>query len=236
MFILKQLRRKKSISQTNLAKAIGVSLRTIQLYERKGANIPIKNLTKIAQYFEMSIAELYMHEVNETDGKYDGKPKFSSKGQQLKQVGQSKYLISVPLVSNEQQRAYCENLKNTDYVSGLSHIGFVIEEVEDNHYAAFEITNNSMDNGKIGGIPNKAIVLGKLVPAKKFPSEWSSRPKRPWILVTLEGIMCKSIADYDKENAKLKCHNLNPSPEYTDFELSMETLEQLFLVVKKQLN
>ncbi|NAS10903.1 helix-turn-helix domain-containing protein [Poritiphilus flavus] len=236
MFILKQLRRKKSISQTNLAEAIGVSLRTIQLYERKGANIPIKNLTKIAQYFEMSIAELYMYEVNETDGKYNGKPRFSSKGQQVQQVGLGKYQISVPLISGEQQRAYCKNLHNKDYINGLSHIGFVIEEVQNSSYAAFEITNNSMDNGKIGGIPNKAIVLGKLVPGKKFPTEWLSRPNHPWILVTLEGILCKSIIAYDKEGGKLKCHNLNPSPEYTDFELNMENLEQLFLVVRKQLN
>ncbi len=69
MYAIKQLRRKKNLSQSDLAKEIGVSLRTIQLYEKKNANIPIKNLTRIAAYFDLSIAELYLQEVNEKPGK-----------------------------------------------------------------------------------------------------------------------------------------------------------------------
>ena len=63
-----------------MGEEIGVSLRTIQLYERKDANIPIKNLTKIAEYFGLTIAELYMHEVNDMGEAYTKRQPFTKHG------------------------------------------------------------------------------------------------------------------------------------------------------------
>lgn len=236
MFILKQLRRKKNISQTDLAQAIGVSLRTIQLYEKKEANIPIKNLTKLATYFNLSIAELYMHEVNDAEGQYLSSNHLSNKGQQLRQVGIGKFLVTVPLVSAEQQKAYALQSGEAEFLSQLSRIGFVVETVENSEYMAFEITNNSMDNGLIEGIPYKSIVLGRKVSASELQNELKAKPNAPWVLVGKETIMCKNIAGYNQEDGILTCHSLNNSPEYADFNISLTAVDELFRVVKKQMN
>lgn len=67
MYIIKELRQKFGINQTKFAQEIGVSLRKVQLYGRKNANIPMKNLKKIAEFFEMTIPELFIHEFHDPD-------------------------------------------------------------------------------------------------------------------------------------------------------------------------
>jgi len=58
---------------------------------------------------------------------------------------------------------------------------------------------------------------------------------QPYVLVCADRIICKQLTGYNKKNNSLQCHNLNPSPEYQDFELPLEDVLQVFKVVKKQL-
>ncbi|MEP3570166.1 MAG: helix-turn-helix transcriptional regulator, partial [Flavobacteriaceae bacterium] len=111
MYAIKHLRRKKNLSQSDLAKEIGVSLRTIQLYEKKDANIPIKNLTKIASFFDLSIAELYLQEVSETRETYVRRQPFTKYGSVFYPMDHGKYLIMVPLILMEQQNTYIKSLE-----------------------------------------------------------------------------------------------------------------------------
>ena len=97
------------MNQTDLAEAIGVSLRTIQLYEKKDANIPIKNLTKIADVFGVSIAELYLNEVNEEEGVYSKKKVFSASGNIGYSLANGKYLVMAPVLMEDMQEAYLED-------------------------------------------------------------------------------------------------------------------------------
>ena len=234
MFIIKQLRRKKNINQTQLADAIGVSLRTIQLYEKKNANIPIKNLTKIAQYFDLSIAELYAHEVNDAEEVY--MDKLSALRSGIKFLGTGKYAITVPLVPGEVHEDYVEKRDDADFMDSLSKVSFVLEYVEDSKYAAFEITNNSMDDGTIGGIPNKAIVLGKRASKEEMIQRLEHDQPFTAIIVYGKGIMCKNVVSYNETSNTITCTSLNESPEYGDFQLPFEDIIQLFSVVKKQIS
>ncbi|MEL6916092.1 MAG: helix-turn-helix domain-containing protein [Bacteroidota bacterium] len=236
MFILKQLRRKKNISQTDLAHAIGVSLRTIQLYERKDANIPNKNLTKIAQYFDVTISQLYAGEVNETDIIYDKQSGSSAKSHEIRKLGPGKYLLSAPLITLKEKEGYIKNYGASTFLDTRSKVGFVVDQVSVAHYTAFEISNNSMDNGQVNGIPQKAIVLGKLVKKKELKRKLRDFVGAYWIIVYRESIMCKEILAYDKKNGTILCHSLNDSPEFPDFELRLEEIKQLFMIIKKQVD
>ncbi|MEZ4809920.1 MAG: helix-turn-helix domain-containing protein [Allomuricauda sp.] len=235
MYILKQLRRKKNISQTDLAHEIGVSLRTVQLYERKNANIPIKNLTKIADYFEMTIAELYLHEVHDIGEGYIRKQPFTKHGSVFYPLDHGKYLIMAPLVLMEHYDGYIEKLKERDIAKNPFQAGFVIDHLEDRTYAAFEITGDSMDDHSLDAVPNKAIVLGselsKNVVAKGSDDLWN----KPYVLVCKDRIICKQLTGLNDGKRTIHCHNLNTSPEYQDFELSLEEILQVFRIVKKQL-
>ena len=235
MYILKQLRRKKNISQTDLAHEIGVSLRTIQLYERKNANIPIKNLTKIADYFEMTIAELYLHEVNDFGEGYIRKQPFTKHGSVFYPLDHGKYLIMAPLVLMEDYDGYIGKLKKKDTGKNPFQAGFVIDYLEDRTYIAFEITGDSMDDHSLDAVPNKAIVLGldlnKSMLAKGDNAPWN----KPYLLVCNDRIICKQLTGFDKGKRTVHCHNLNTSPEYQDFELPLDDILQVFRIVKKQL-
>lgn len=234
MHIIKQLRRKKNISQTVLGKEIGVSLRTIQLYEKKDANIPIKNLSKIAAFFDMTIAELYMHELSDSEGTY-AKPKpFSHFGNICYTLEHGKFLVRTPLYFLEDQKEYAEQLTGNSPKERKITAGFVVDSLEDGNYKAFEIAGDSMDDGSIGAIPNKAIVLALQYDKKKLMRPEEIKKNNAWILVLKNRIICKSITGMDPSKTKISCHNRNESPEYTDFEIDLNEVQEVYLVIKKQ--
>ncbi|WP_299430860.1 helix-turn-helix transcriptional regulator [uncultured Maribacter sp.] len=230
------MRRKKNISQTDLAEAIGVSLRTIQLYEKREANIPRKNLDKIADFFNVSISELYATEVNEINIEYKKPIQKKSKEQAHKiiKLGPGKYLVQAPLIIAEKQIKYLEKLEDILFLKQMPLIGFILENVSVSNYAAFEITNNSMFSGDYNGLPNKTIVLGKGVSLKEFGKSFSTADY--WVIVLGNSIMCKQITNYNKKENTITCHSLNISPEFPDFTLNLKDVKLLFRVIKKQVN
>ena len=233
MLILKQLRRKKSISQSKLADIIGVSLRTIQLYEKENANIPIKNLTKIAEYFNMGIDQLYAQEVNEAHLIYDRDNTDLKKAHTIRKLGPGKYLLSAPLIVGEQQPDYLNNLNDMKFLNKLPRVGFLVDQVSVGNYLAFEILNNSMENGQANGIPQRSIILGKRASEKELSKKFAE-DNALWVLICTNTIMCKEITAYDKKNKSITCHSLNNSPEYPDFEVPIIDVLQFYKLIKKQ--
>lgn len=142
-----------------MGKEIGVSLRTIQLYERKDANIPIKNLTKIAEYFGLTIAELYMHEVNDMGEAYTKRQPFTKHGSVFYPLEHGKYLVMAPLVLVEWHKKYIQSLKKNN-LSNPFQGGFIIDFLADEPHRIFEVSGDSMNDSSLEAIPNKAYVLG----------------------------------------------------------------------------
>ena len=236
MFVLKQLRRKKDINQSDLAEAIGVSLRTIQLYEKKNANIPIKNLTKIAQFFGVSISQLYAHEVNEVDLVYDKTDKNAKRAHEIRKISPGKYVLVTPFVPVEQQDDYIHLYDKRSFIGGLVKVGFVIDRVSVANYMAFEIANDSMNNGKFDGIPRKSVVLGKQVAIKDFKRKIGAGRLPYWIIVHKDSVMCKDVVSYNKKKNTIVCQSLNASPEFPDFEIGIQDIKQVFTIIKKQID
>lgn len=243
MLVLKQLRREKKIIQEDLAEAIGVSLRTIQNYEKKDADIPNKNLTKLAEYFEMTKAQL--HAVNELGLGYDLDDRLLKKNHVITKLEKShsitklepgKYLVEVPLVIVREQGEYSQKYNDETFMGTLPHIGFVIDQVSVTRYMAFEIANNSMYNGTAESIPAKTIVLGKQTSKTEMVRKVKTDPHRYWMILHRNAMMCKQITKYDKTTKGLTCHSLNDSPEYSDFEIHLEDVKQFFMIIKKQVD
>ena len=233
MYIIKELRRKKNISQTDLAKEIGVSLRTIQLYEKKNANIPIKNLTKIADYFEMTIAELYLYEVNDFGESYVRKQPFAKHDSIFYPLQHGKYLIMSPLVLTEHYPDYIKGFSLTNKKVPFK-TGFIIDSLDDAPYMAFEVSGSSMNDQTLEAIPNKAIVLGIALEKEKFMNTNDELWNKSYVLVCKDRIICKQVSGYDDGKNSVRCHNLNKSPEYQDFDLALDEVLQVFKILKKQ--
>ena len=90
-----------------------------------------------------------------------------------------------------------------------------------------------MDDGTSSSIPNGALVLGKKIDQKKLHSneKWKNKT---YVLVCNGRIICKSITGISEDKTSLTCHNINPSPEFKDFEIAMDDVLELYEVVKKQ--
>lgn len=234
MYIIKQLRRKNNISQSQLGKEIGVSLRTIELYERKDANIPIKNLTKIAEYFGLTIAELYMHEVNDMGEAYTKRQPFTKHGSVFYPLEYGKYLVMAPLVLVEWHKNYIQNLQK-DGFSNPFQGGFIIDFLTEEPHRIFEVSGDSMNDGSSEAIPNKAYVLGLEIKKDTLARNNETYWNQSYIVVCADRIICKQLTGYNRENKSLLCHNLNTSPEFQDFELPLSEVLQVFKIVKKQL-
>ena len=233
MEIIKQLRKKNGISQSDLAMATGVSLRTIQLYEKKDANIPIKNLTKIAEYFNTSIAELYFYEVKEPHQPYI-KHTHLHQGNVLQPLENGKTLLSAPLLLLEAQKTFLENPEDAKLLKGLTYVDFLMDTVGEGLHIAFEILGDSMNDGSAQAISNGNIVLGR----KQSTTALAGIEKNlnaPFVVVAKDRILCKSITGVSKEKGTILCHSLNPSPEYRDFEVPISEIVGLYRVVKRQL-
>lgn len=235
MLILKQLRRKKSVTQSQLAEIIGVSLRTIQIYEKENANIPRKRLDRIADYFELGIDELYAREVNDSDVGYEIEEPNLKKAHTIQKLEPGKYLLSAPLILGKQQLDFIQRIEDMKYLSNLPRIGFMVEQVAVGNYLAFEVTNNAMDNGQANALPQKSIVLGKFV-APKQVVKLIEKEISFWVLVYGNSIMCKEITHYDKTNKTIRCHSLNNSPEYSDFEVPLAEVMAFYRIIKKQVD
>ena len=59
---IKNLREKEGISQDQLAKKLGVNLRTLQRWESGETSIRTKNATKIANFFKVPVSYLMISE------------------------------------------------------------------------------------------------------------------------------------------------------------------------------
>ncbi|MDF0714709.1 helix-turn-helix domain-containing protein [Muricauda sp. 334s03] len=234
MYIIKQLRRKNNISQSQLGKEIGVSLRTIQLYERKDANIPIKNLTKIAEYFGLTIAELYMHEVNDMGEAYTKRQPFTKHGSVFYPLEHGKYLVMAPLVLVEWHQKYIQGLQKDSLINPFQG-GFIIDFLTDEPHRIFEVSGDSMNDNSAAAIPNKTYVLGLEIKKESLTRHNETHWNQSYILVCADRIICKRLTGYNKEDKALQCHNLNTSPEFKDFELPLDDVIQVFTIVKKQI-
>ncbi len=235
MHIIKELRRKKGISQTEFAHAIGVSLRTVQLYERRDANIPNKNLKKIAQFFDMTIPELVIHEFHDPNDTYGKKKPYAKQGSVFYPLEHGKLLVMSPLVLMEQQKEYITRVKTGLVSQNAFETGFVMDSIDDELHMAFEITGNSMYDGTIDSIPNKSIVLGVEVDVKEFALENNGLFNKSYVLVCKDRIICKRITNYNVEKDVFQCNNLNKAPEFQDFELSGKDVLQIFRIARRQL-
>ncbi|MEP3569231.1 MAG: hypothetical protein ABJN28_03875, partial [Flavobacteriaceae bacterium] len=117
---------------------------------------------------------------------------------------------------------------------GTFQTGFILDALGEEAYRAFEISGNSMDDGSIGSIPNKAIVLGLKLDKMALVKESNALWNKPYILICKDRIICKWVTGVNGQENSIFCQNLNKSPEYQDFELAFEDVLQVFKITRKQ--
>lgn len=143
--------------------------------------------------------------------------------------------LMAPLVPVRAQARYVSDFHNAEFISGFSRVSLVVDRIGRGNYQAFEIQNDSMDDDSKRSIPDGAIVLGRELGKQHWQSKFRTNQFPYWIIVHKNAILCKEIIHHDVERGIITCHSLNESPEYQDFDLSLNDVNQLFNIVKKQI-
>lgn len=249
---IKQLRKNKGESQSDLADVIGVSLRTIQNYEKGDVDVPTKNLSKIAKHYDVSIAYLFEGVIEELEAENltdqnvlvnDPLEVYTTNsGNIIEELSGGKYLLTVPMVPHKAHATYISEFTDGEFISDLTKVSFIVDRVPRGRYQAFEIINDSMNDATLETeASRRAILSGDLVLGRELGKQhWTSKLNTNgfpfWIIVTHHNIICKEIIKHDVENGIITCHSLNNSPEFQDFDLKLDECHQLFNIVSKQVS
>ena len=105
-----------------------------------------------------------------------------------------------------------------------------VDEVHHGNYYTFRVKGNSMDDGSRGSFAEGDIVLVRELPKDDWMPKLRYKDWPFWVVVWGNNVRIKQILDQDGDTITL--HSLNPSPEYTDFDLKLSEVSRLFNVVK----
>ena len=107
-----------------------------------------------------------------------------------------------------------------------------VDGVHQGNYILFEVDNDSMDDGTYLSFRRGDKVLVRELDRQ----DWAPRLRYTtwpfWVIATSNCIRLKQIVNQD-EDGNITLHSVNPSPEYTDFQLSLGDVTHLYNVVRK---
>lgn len=113
-------------------------------------------------------------------------------------------------------------------------IPFEVDEVHHGHYFAFKVEGNSMDDGTYNGFRSGDTVLVRELPRDEWGPQLHISKWPYWVIVWGNNVRLKEIVSQDTEVGTITLHSLNPSPEYTDFTLSLSGISRMFNVIQVQ--
>ncbi|MDR0825214.1 MAG: XRE family transcriptional regulator [Prevotella sp.] len=152
------------------------------------------------------------------------------------QLPNGKYLMRVPFVPVKAYAKYIDEYRDAEYSAPLDEYNFIVDQIGHGRYMAFEIKGDSMDDDTRRSLGNGDIVLGRELGAEHWRDKLHTNDYPNWIIVLDNTILCKQIIHQDVEKATIVCHSLNPSPEYSDFELNFKDIRYMFNIIQRVSN
>ncbi|WP_143469416.1 S24 family peptidase [Leeuwenhoekiella nanhaiensis] len=198
-------------------------------FSRKSVDeIYLEHLEQLLQIKNEKVSDI---KVNEPLTYYE-----NGRGLQYEEMAGGKYLLTVPLVPVRAQATYVSEYTDAEYINDLGKVSFVVDRIGQGNYRAFEVINDSMNDGSINSIPHGTIVLGRELQKHHWTSPLRVKQYPHWIIVHRDTVMCKEIVEHDVERGTITCHSLNDSPEYQDFTINLNDVKELYNIIKRQLD
>ena len=195
----------------------------------------IHNKKPISDNFIASFIRAFDLDINTLEIELANQEKHSitpKNGLTFTEMGNGQFTVAVPLIPFEAHAQYISEQWEANYVHDFEEVTFIVDKVGFGNYRAFKIKGDSMDGGKILDTQDGAIVLAREL-LKHHWKDGFHACDYGWILVTNNNILFKDIVGFNKENGEITCHSRNPSPEYSDFQLSLNDIYQIFKVIKR---
>lgn len=231
MLKIKELRNKKNESQTDLAKVVGVSLRTIQNYESGKVAVPYKNLEVIAQHYGVTVAYFFTEE-----------QEYASRENRVSEPAKPQYdaiwtdyetFMVVPLVGKRVQAGFLSNW-DTDrdgFEDVLPKVPWEVDKQYKGRYLTFEVTGESMESEED---PYDSLFEGDLILCREVQRhlwkgglhihKWDFVLAHQW-----KGLLVKRIVAQNLETGELTLRSLNT--RYPDQKVFMDDLIAVFNVI-----
>lgn len=111
---------------------------------------------------------------------------------------------------------------------------FHTDKIVHGNYLAFEIKGDSMDDGSRSSFEEGDIVLVRELDRMYWHDSIRFKDCPYWVVVFGTSVLIKQIVAQDKDTGMITFHSLNPSPEYSDFTLSINEIRALYYVLQKK--
>ena len=222
---IKEFRRIHNLSQEDLAKIVGVGVRTIKSWEYGERNIS-KSAAQILKNYAQS------GNINENLKQEES---ILKKG--IEAIDKSKPLDSVTPVPNENYMW----VEYADLSAAAGQLGgsdvdtlpetkkrLVPREYENGEYLVIRVDGDSMDDGSKYSIPDGTEILIK----KYYLSNGDKLPIRNnlFVINAREGKALKQITEHNIEDGYIVCHSYNS--DFKDYKINMEDILEIFIYRK----
>lgn len=157
----------------------------------------------------------------------------NTNGNMFSALPNGQYVMTMPLAEVKIQAGLLDHFQDLDYIKGLDQHSIIVDKPARGRYLAFRVSGDSMDDDSKDAIPAGYIVSTRELQSHHWRSKIRFKDYRFWVIYTTEARMplLKEIVAHDVEKCVITCHSLNDSPEYKDFDLSLNDIQALFYVI-----
>ncbi|MCT4665654.1 MAG: helix-turn-helix domain-containing protein [Flavobacteriales bacterium] len=218
---IKKHREDMNLTQIEFGERLGVGARSIQYWENGTRSISKNALLLLKQILN----EQKHEQQTNTD-------LTNNHGNKFKELDNGRFLLKVNLIPFSAHASYLETLEQGLEPVEFEEIGFVVERFGKGNYLGFTVKGDSMNGGMLNDTPDGAMVLGRELGKHHWIDGFNSSDYG-WIIICEQGIFHKDITHLNKDKGTITCHSRNKSPEYSDFELELNKVKQIFKVIKR---
>jgi transcriptional regulator with XRE-family HTH domain len=212
-FNLKQLRKKKGLTQQQLADTMEIKRSLIGAYEEDRAEPKYDLLKKFADFFEVSMDELVNDKINDS---WKPKPKSDPANIRVLSITvDNEDRENIELVPVKASAGYLNGYADPEYISELPK--FHIPFFKQGTYRAFEIKGDSMLPLQSG-----TIVIGE------YLENWSDvKPGETYVFLSKsDGVVYKRAGNKFKETKTLKL--VSDNPVYEPYSVAPEDILEIW--------
>lgn len=245
---MKEFLSRQKISEGLFETSIGMSSGWVS---NIGDSIRLKSIAKIAEVYP----DLNIHWLTTGDGKMlksDANPRLEAKpigladpegfdatGEKVYRLPDGSLIMEVKLVPIKAQAGYLHGFPDPEFYDDLPTLKVSVQEYHKGMYLAFEVQNDSMTPTEVSLLRYAVLegwfVIGRELSRHQWKFKLHTEKNVKWVIVhKTEGILIKQIIAHDIINGTITIHSLNP--KYPDEVLNLDDCEQIFNVVKTEIN
>jgi len=223
---LKHLRKRRNLTQDELAAALDMKRSTLSGYENRVAEPGLDDVVRFGAFFHMSVDSLLTNDLSQLSEYQIHQMELGSdpyvRGSSLRVLAttvDASNNENIELVDEKAKAGYKSGFADPEYVKVLPTFSLPFLSAS-KKYRTFQISGDSMLP-----IPDKAYVTGE------FLQNWNLiRDRQAYIVLTIDdGVVFKVVENRIRTEGKLIMHSLNPM--YEPYDLTVAEIREVWRFV-----